>query len=104
MTEKRTMLWMLVSGMFISATTPLCHAQDTGRLPDVNPPPVKVSPALMPANITAPPPRPLAEQPERKVSPHPWYWRLLEGVAISAAQYNTEKNDDGRPHTFGNPR
>ncbi|MDA8428703.1 MAG: hypothetical protein M0T70_05555 [Geobacteraceae bacterium] len=103
MTEKRTMLWLLVSGMFISATTPLCHAHDTGSLSDINPPPAMVSPALVPANITAPPPRPLEEQPGTKVSERSRYWRLLEGVAISAAQYNTEKNDDGRPHPFGNP-
>lgn len=104
MPEKRKGILILLCGMLIATATPRCHAQEPGKLFEVKLPQAEASPALVPKVTNNPVQRPADVKPDKEVSEKSWYRLFLEGVAISAAQYNTEKEDDGRPHPPGNSR
>ncbi|OGU15994.1 MAG: hypothetical protein A2076_04980 [Geobacteraceae bacterium GWC2_53_11] len=97
MAERRTKILILLCGMLISVASTLCHAQETGKQFEVKMPQETVAPVLVPEPAVPPdlitePAKPAREVPEKS-----WFWRLLEGTAIGAATYNTEKQSDGRP-------
>jgi hypothetical protein len=103
MAEKRTIL-MLLCGMVIATVTPLCHAQEPGTLLDVRTPQAEVSPVFVPEITNTPALRPAEVKPARIVSENSWYWRILQGILLGAAKYNTDKQSDGRPGPLGNFR
>lgn len=104
MARLRTKLLILLCGMFISTSTPLCHAQDSGKLPEVNEQSPAVASALLPKTINTHPPVPAQAKTDHEVSETPWYWRFLGMITIGLAKYNTEKQSDGRPRPLDNSR
>jgi hypothetical protein len=100
MAERRTKLLILLSGIVIATATPLCHAQDSGKLFDVKIPRTEVLPAFVPEITTTAAPSPVRVKPDKELSETTWYWRILEGIAIGAARYNTEKQNAGRPNPY----
>ncbi|MDD2733557.1 MAG: hypothetical protein PHF56_06415 [Desulfuromonadaceae bacterium] len=96
MAERRTRILILSFGILISASL-LCHAQEAGKLFDVKMPQEAASPVLVPEPAITPDLRMEPAKPDRKVPEKSWFRRLLEGTAIGAAMYNTEKHSDGRP-------
>jgi len=104
MPRRRTKLLILLCGMFISTSTPLCHAQDNGKLPEGNEQSPAVASALLPKTINNHPPVPAQVKTDHEVSEKPWLWRFLEMITIGAAKYNTEKQSDGRPRPLDNSR
>jgi hypothetical protein len=91
-------LLILLSVIVIATATSLCHAQDSGKLFDVKMPRTEVSPAFVPEITTTAVSSPARLKPEKELSETSWYWRILEGIAIGAARYNTEKQNAGRPN------
>lgn len=104
MVERRTKFLILLCGMLISVATPLCHAQEAGKLFDVKMPKEAVSPVLVPEPAITPGLRMETAKPAKGVPEKSWFRRLLEGTAIGAATYNTEKESDGRPQPRINSR
>lgn len=104
MSRLRTKLLILLCGMFISTSTPLCHAQYSGKLPEVNKQSPAVAPALLPKTINIHPPVPAQVKTDHEISKKPWLWRFLEMITIGFAKYNTEKQSDGRPRPLDNSR
>jgi hypothetical protein len=51
--------------------------------------------------MATPVPRPAPVKPATEVLEPSWFWQFLEGIAIGAATYNTEKQSDGRPSPLG---
>jgi len=96
MAERRTTMILLL-GILVSLTTPLCHAQEPAKLFDVKIPQKEVSPVLVPETANATGPRATQAKPAKDVPETSWFWRLLEGTAIGAAKYNTERQSEGRP-------
>jgi len=92
-----TKKWILLCGIYIAVATPLCHAQDSGKLFDVTIPATEASPALAPMTTSNAVPGSTEIQPDKKVPDQLWYWRLLQGLALGIARNNTEKQNDGRP-------
>ena len=94
-TTRRTTV-VLVFGLIAAAAA--CNAQEA--VPVENPKPPVV---LVPATLAEPEVDPLLQAVEKKkaneLTEKPWCWRLLEGMAIGAATYNTQKQSDGRPQT-----
>ena len=104
MTLKNAKKLILTYGILVTFTTPLSHAQDTGTLFDVKVPQSEV-PLNSFQNLMATPDQgPLQENAKKEVSEKSWYWRVLEWSAISAAKFNTEKQNNGRPDQQGNFR
>lgn len=94
-TTRRTTV-VLVFGLIAAAAA--CNAQES--VPAENPKPPVV---LVPATLAEPAVDPLLQTVEKKtdrqLAEKPWAWRLLEGMAIGAATYTTQKQSDGRPQT-----
>jgi hypothetical protein len=103
MAVRRTKTMILLCGIFISVT-PLCYAQDEGKLFDVKMPWEAVSPVLVPEPSVTPDLKVEPAKPVKEVSEKSWFRRLLEGTAIGAVTYNTEKQSDGRPQPRFNSR
>lgn len=101
MDKSRSKLLILLCGIVISTVTPLCHAQDTGALPEANKPRIELSPTFLPKTISTPLPLTAEPKPSKEASELPWYWRLLEGITMGVARYNMEKQSDGRPNQLG---
>ncbi len=95
---------ILLCGVLFFIATPLCHAQDAGKLFEVKTLQAEVSSALTPAITSSAALGTAIEKPVKEVSERPWYWRFMEGIVMSAAKYNTEKQSDGRPLPQSNPR
>lgn len=92
-------VWFLLCGILIHATTPFSHAQESSKLLNVNILQAKMSSAAIP-DFNKPSPSGAVQ-----VTPYKhWFWRFLEGLAIGAAKYNTEKEGDGRPYPSTNSR
>jgi hypothetical protein len=93
-THKIAMLLVLC----LVAAAGACNAQEA--VPAANPKPPVV---LVPATLAEPAVDPLLQNVEKKtdrqLAERPWAWRFLEGMAIGAATYNTQKQSDGRPQT-----
>jgi hypothetical protein len=102
MTLERAGKMILIGGIFMTSTTLLSHAQDTGRLFDVKIPRSEASPAPFQNVTTATTPGPSLQKPSKEILEISWYWRVLEWLAIGIAKTNTEKQDDGRPYQQGN--
>ncbi|HCE67146.1 MAG TPA: hypothetical protein DER40_06390 [Geobacter sp.] len=64
----------------------------------------EVSPAFVPEITNTPALRPAEVKPDKAVSENSWYWRILQGILLGAAEYNTVKQSDGRPGPLGNFR
>lgn len=104
MAKVRARILILVSGTLIATATPLCHAQEPGTLLDVKTSQAEVSPVFVPEITNPPALRPAEVKPDKVASETSWYWRFLGMIAISAAEYNTVKQSDGRPGPLGNFR
>jgi len=104
MTEIRTNILVLLCGTLIATATPLCHAQEPEMLLDVKTARTEVSPAFVPEITNTPALRPAEVKPDKAVSENSWYWRILQGILLGAAEYNTVKQSDGRPGPLGNFR
>jgi len=102
--DERLTILMLLCGMVIATVTPLCHAQEPGTLLDVKASQAEVTPVFVPEITNTPALRPAEAKPAREASETSWYWRFLGMIAISAAEYNTVKQSDGRPGPHGNFR
>lgn len=87
---------LLVSALIAAAVAG--NAQEPLQAGNPKPPVV-----LLPATLTDAAVDPLLETVEKKpaneLTEKPWFWRLLEGMAIGAATYTTQKQSDGRPQT-----
>lgn len=94
-TIRRTLV-LLVFGLITAAGA--CNAQEAVLAENPKPPVV-----LVPATLAEPAVDPLLQAVEKKtdrqLAEKPWAWRFLEGMAIGAATYNTQKQSDGRPQT-----
>jgi len=94
-TTRRTTV-VLVFGLIAAAA--VCNAQEPLQAENPTPPVV-----LLPATLPQPAVDPLLEtvekKPAKQVTETPWFWRFMEGMAIGAATYNTQKQSDGRPQT-----
>lgn len=101
MAETKTLI--LLFGILIFITS-LCHAQEAGKLFDVKMPQEAASPVLVPEPAITPDLRMEPAKPAKEVPEKSWFRRLLEGTAIGAAMYNTEKQSDGRPQPRFNSR
>ena len=104
MADRRTKILILLCGIVICTATQQCHAQEVEIPFEVKKTSTAVSPALFPEIVNTPYPMPTQVKPAREVSEQSWYWRFLGMVAISAAEYNTVKQSDGRPGPRGNFR
>ena len=104
MTERRTKILILLCGALIVTTTTLCHAQEPGTLLDEKTVRAEVSPVLVPEIKNYPAMKPTEVKPDKAVSENSWYWRILQGILLGAAEYNTVKQSDGRPGPLGNFR
>jgi hypothetical protein len=104
MVERRRKISILLCGMLISAATPLCHAQEQAKLYDVKIQQKDVAPVLVPESAITPDLKTEPAKPAREVPKKSWFRRILEGTAIGAATYNTEKQSDGRPQPRINSR
>ena len=101
MLEGRTKILILLCGIFVSIATPLCHAQEPGKLFDVKMPQAEASQILVPEITNSSAPIPAQVKPDKKASVHPWYVLILEWLAMDIARYNTDKQGDGRPNLHG---
>ncbi len=94
-TTRRTAV-LLIFGLIAAAGAG--NAQEA--VPPENPKPPVV---LVPATLAEPAVDPLLQtvdkKTDRQLTEKPWPWRFLEGVAIGAATYTTQKQSDGRPQT-----
>jgi len=104
MTLGRAIKFILICGIFIPSITSLGHAQDTGSLFDVKMPRSEASVAPFQNVTSAAVLGPAQVKPDRHVPEISWYWRILEWTAMGIAQFNTEKQNDGRPNQQGNFR
>lgn len=104
MAERRTKMLILLCGMLLSAASTLCHAQETGKQSEVKMPQETAAPVLVPGPAIIPDLKTAPAKPAREVTEKSWFRRLLEGTAIGAATYNTEKQSDGRPQPRINSR
>jgi hypothetical protein len=93
-THRTAMLLVL----YLIAVAGPCNAQEPLLAESPKPPVV-----LVPATPAQPAVDPLLQTVEtktgRELAEKPWFWRFLEGMAIGAATYNTQKQSDGRPQT-----
>jgi hypothetical protein len=94
-TTRRTTVLLVFS---LIAAAVVCNAQEAVLAE--KPKPLVV---LVPATLAEPAVDPLLQTVEtktgRELAEKPWFWRFLEGMAIGAATYNTQKQSDGRPQT-----
>jgi hypothetical protein len=94
-TTRRTAV-LLVFGLIAAAV--VCNAQEPLLAEKPKPPVV-----LLPATLSEPAVDPLLQtmdkKTDRQLTEKPWAWRFLEGMAIGAATYTTQKQSDGRPQT-----
>ncbi len=94
-TTRRTTV-VLVFGLLAAAAAG--NAQEAVPVETPKPPVV-----LVPATLAEPAVDPLLQAVEKKsdrqLAEKPWAWRFLEGMAIGAATYTTQKQSDGRPQT-----
>ncbi|WP_277057784.1 hypothetical protein [Trichlorobacter lovleyi] len=94
-TTRRTTV-VLVFGLIAAAVA--CNAQEPLLAEKPKPPVV-----LVPITLAEPAVDPLLQTVEKKtdrqLAEKPWAWRFLEGMAIGAATYTTQKQSDGRPQT-----
>lgn len=104
MTDIRPKILILLCGALIVTATTLCHAQEPGTLLDVKTVRTEASPVFVPEITNTPAVRPAEVKPAREVTETPWFWRFLGMIAMSAAEYNTVKQSDGRPGPHGNFR
>lgn len=93
---RRVVLWM-IAGMALYRVEPLVHAQDIGIVSTATVPRPEKIQAPVTGDMAAPIPKPESLKPDKEVVEQSWFWRLLQGMAIGAATYNTEKQSDGRP-------
>ncbi|MFA7404794.1 MAG: hypothetical protein WC007_12420 [Pelobacteraceae bacterium] len=97
MAERSTKTLILLGSLFLSVATSPCHSQEPGKLFDVKTPQKEVAPVLVPETANTAGPRATQAKPDKEVSDKSWFWRLIEGTAIGAAKYNTERQSEGRP-------
>lgn len=103
--EKKTVGLFLLFGLIFLVIPALCHAQDIEKLLDVKMSQTEISPAFLPESKSPPIQGPVqVKQPEKEASDKIWYRRLLEGIAMSFAIINTDKQGDGRPLAPGKSR
>lgn len=83
----------------------MCQAQEIDKLLAVKTPLAEVATkASLADNSAAPLQGPVeAAKPDKQAS-QSWYWRLLNGIAMGLATYNTQEQNDGRPPFDGTPR
>lgn len=103
MVWRRALLWMIV-GMAVYTVEPLVHAQDIGIVSAAATPRPEIMQAAAAGGMAAPITKPESLKPDKEVLVQSWFWRMLQGMAIGAASYNTEKQSDGRPQPQGNFR
>lgn len=103
MIRRRFILWMIV-GMALSTVETLVHAQDIGIVSTATAPRPEILQAPATGEMPAPIPKPESLKPDKEVVAQSWFWRLLQGMAMGAATYNTEKQSDGRPQPRDNFR
>lgn len=103
MVWRRAILWM-ITGVALYTVEPLVHAQDIVNVPTATAPRPEIMQAPATVDMAAPIPKPESLRPDKEVVAQSWFWRLLQGMAIGAATYNTEKQSDGRPRLQGNFR
>jgi hypothetical protein len=89
-------LWILLSGISVSVAMP-CHAREASKLFDVKVPQAVVSSSSVPNLASGPAPAAEQAKPGKAEPKKTWLRRLFEGMVTSAAKFNTEKQDDGRP-------
>ena len=94
---KVSMLWVLLFGVVVVAAASVCYAEESTspgtQLPSVFLPAKPIQPAVDPLLQT------VEKKPDRQFAEKSWAWRFLEGMAIGAATYNTQKQSDGRPQS-----
>lgn len=100
----RPKILILLCGALIVTATTLCHAQEPVTLLDVKTVKAEASPIFVPEITNNPALRPTEAKPAKEASEQLWYWRFLGMIAMSAAEYNTVKQSDGRPGPHGNFR
>lgn len=98
MVWRRAILWMIV-GVTLSTVEPLVHARDIEIMSTATAPRPEIIQAPATGDMAAPIPKPDSVRADKEVVAQSWFWRLLQGMAIGAATYNTEKQSDGRPQT-----
>jgi len=103
MVWRRAILWVIV-GMALRTEEPLVHAQDIGIVSTATVPRPEIMQAPVTGDMAAPIPKPESFRPDKEVLVQSWFWRLLQGMVIGAATYNTEKQSDGRPQPRDNFR
>lgn len=104
MPSNRTKQWILLCGVLICTATPLCQAQDAGMPSEAKKTQTVVAPALLPKVVSSPLQVPEPAVPVKKASEKSWFRRIMEGTAIGAAIYNTDRQSDGRPRPTSNSR
>jgi hypothetical protein len=90
--------------MILSSANQLCYAQEPVKRFEVKTPQTQMSSTFVPKLTNSLPSRAVETNPDKARSERGWFWRIVEGVAIGAAKYNTEKQSDGRPQPAGNFR
>lgn len=104
MPRNRINQWILLCGLLICSTTPLCHAQDAGMPSETKKTQTVVAPALSPKVVPPPLQVPEPAKPVKKTSEKSWFRRIMEGTVMGAAIYNTDRQSDGRPSPTSNSR
>lgn len=104
MSRNRTNILIMLCGVLIYSTTPLCHAQDAGMPSEAKKTQTVVAPALFPKVVNSPLQVPEPVKQVKKASEKSWFRRIMEGTVIGAAIYNTNRQNDGRPRPTSNSR
>ena len=94
-TTRRTTVLLVFS---LIAAAVVCNAQEA-VLAEKPKPPVVLVPATLAEPVVDPLLQTVEKKTDRQLAEKPWAWRFLEGMAIGAANYNTQKQSDGRPQT-----
>jgi len=93
-THRTTILLVLC----LIAVAGACSAQEP-LLAENPKPPVVLLPATLAEPVVDPLLQTVEKKTDRQLAEKPWAWQFLEGMAIGAATYNTQKQSDGRPQT-----
>jgi hypothetical protein len=96
MSVKGLILLILLCGLSVSVTV-ISYAQEPAKLFDVKVPQARISSASVPNLASGSAPAVKPEQPAKPESKKSWLRRFFEGMVTSAAKFNTERQNDGRP-------
>ena len=86
---------IMLCGLLIATVPCRCFSEEPAPVLNVKKTPTEAPPAFL-TDISKPLPA-TSVTPEKEESKKSWFRSLMEGMFIGAAQYNTDRQSDGRP-------